>query len=134
MVPWSERSWPTTTVIANLELTNRFSVLTGKTINNKPLVDCTAAMIDTPNRYMKRQAVKTAMDKKVENTINKLCRQKNGDKFIALFDKSLINGYNGHLTSREAGSVGGQMIVPYEPLHSIEQTASHKAIKSPLRM
>ena len=50
---------------------------------------------------------------------------------------NLANGYNGHLTSREAGSVGGQMVkkaVPYEPLHSTEQTASHTAIKSPLRM
>ena len=30
---------------------------------------------------------------------------------------NLTNGYNGHLTSREAGSVGGQMVknsVPYE--------------------
>ena len=27
---------------------------------------------------------------------------------------NLTNGYNGHLTSREAGSVGGQMVNPYE--------------------
>ena len=25
---------------------------------------------------------------------------------------NLSNGYNGHLTSREAGSVGGQMVCP----------------------
>ena len=25
---------------------------------------------------------------------------------------NLTNGYNGHLTSREAGSVGGQMVFP----------------------
>ena len=39
---------------------------------------------------------------------------------------NLTNGYNGHLTSREAGSVGGLMvkrIVPYDSLHSIELTA-----------
>ena len=39
---------------------------------------------------------------------------------------NLTNGYNGHLTSREAGSVGGRWsrrIVPYELSHSIEQTA-----------
>ena len=50
---------------------------------------------------------------------------------------NLQNGYNGHLTSREAGSVGGQMVkkaVPYEPLHSTEQTAPHTANKLPLRM
>ena len=32
---------------------------------------------------------------------------------------NLTNGYNGHLTSREAGSVGGQMVkkmLPVEPM------------------
>jgi len=28
---------------------------------------------------------------------------------------NLTNGYNGHLTSREAGSVGGQMVKKYGP-------------------
>ena len=37
---------------------------------------------------------------------------------------NLQSGYNGHLTSREAGSVGGQMVkrrcVPYELQNSTE--------------
>ena len=31
---------------------------------------------------------------------------------------NLQNGYNGHLTSREAGSVGGQMVKNMMPLHT----------------
>ena len=37
---------------------------------------------------------------------------------------NLTNGYNGHLTSREAGSVGGQMVkkmIPVRPANSIRQ-------------
>ena len=35
---------------------------------------------------------------------------------------NLTNGYNGHLTSREAGSVGGQMVKNVCP----ERTAKHE--------
>ena len=31
---------------------------------------------------------------------------------------NLTNGYNGHLTSREAGSVGGQMVKKMWPVRS----------------
>lgn len=31
---------------------------------------------------------------------------------------NLTNGYNGHLTSREAGSVGGQMVKKMCPVHT----------------
>lgn len=31
---------------------------------------------------------------------------------------NLTNGYNGHLTSREAGSVGGQMVKKMEPIRN----------------
>ena len=31
---------------------------------------------------------------------------------------NLTNGYNGHLTSREAGSVGGQMVKKMEPVRT----------------
>ena len=33
---------------------------------------------------------------------------------------NLKNGYNGHLTSREAGSVGGQMVKHICPVRTIE--------------
>ena len=32
---------------------------------------------------------------------------------------NLTNGYNGHLTSREAGSVGGQMVKKITPVRSV---------------
>ena len=31
---------------------------------------------------------------------------------------NLTNGYNGHLTSREAGNVGGQMVKTMRPVHT----------------
>ena len=33
---------------------------------------------------------------------------------------NLQNGYNGHLTSREAGSVGGQMVKKMCPIRSVK--------------
>ena len=33
---------------------------------------------------------------------------------------NLTNGYNGHLTSREAGSVGGQMVKNMKPARTIK--------------
>ena len=33
---------------------------------------------------------------------------------------NLTNGYNGHLTSREAGSVGGQMVKKMKPVRSVK--------------
>ena len=33
---------------------------------------------------------------------------------------NLTNGYNGHLTSREAGSVGGQMVKKMTPTRSMK--------------
>ena len=32
---------------------------------------------------------------------------------------NLTNGYNGHLTSREAGSVGGQMVKTMYPIRNV---------------
>ena len=47
---------------------------------------------------------------------------------------NLTNGYNGHLTSREAGSVGGQMVkkmFPYEVRDLIGITVLHPVIFRP---
>lgn len=33
---------------------------------------------------------------------------------------NLTNGYNGHLTSREAGSVGGQMVKKMNTIRSVK--------------
>ena len=39
---------------------------------------------------------------------------------------NLTNGYNGHLTSREAGSVGGQMVKNKYPIRTMEFTRHNR--------
>ncbi len=39
---------------------------------------------------------------------------------------NLTNGYNGHLTSREAGSVGGQMVKNICPVRSLTFTRQNR--------
>ena len=39
---------------------------------------------------------------------------------------NLTNGYNGHLTSREAGSVGGQMVKKNCPIRTMEFTRHNR--------
>ena len=71
------------------ELTNRFAVYTGNMILDLPLQDCTAAVIDTLNRYMRKpEKIKPSKeDKRIEKVIQDLRNQSNGDKFSRLFDK-----------------------------------------------
>ena len=42
---------------------------------------------------------------------------------------NLTNGYNGHLTSREAGSVGGQMVKNKCPTRTFSYTRSNRTAK-----
>ncbi len=39
---------------------------------------------------------------------------------------NLTNGYNGHLTSREAGSVGGQMVKKMCPVRTVSFTRPNR--------
>ena len=39
---------------------------------------------------------------------------------------NLTNGYNGHLTSREAGSVGGQMVKKMAPIRTINYVRNNR--------
>ena len=39
---------------------------------------------------------------------------------------NLQNGYNGHLTSREAGSVGGQMVKKNCPMRTVKYTRNNR--------
>ena len=39
---------------------------------------------------------------------------------------NLKNGYNGHLTSREAGSVGGQMVKKMCPIQTAQYTRTNR--------
>ena len=75
------------------ELTSRFAVFTGNIIQDRPLMDCTAAIQDTLDRYMqKKSTTQSPLDKKADEIIAKLRAQKNGDKFSELFDSGLVNG------------------------------------------
>ena len=51
---------------------------------------------------------------------------------------NLTNGYNGHLTSREAGSVGGQMVKKMLPPSSrrqaaVRRTSAFRSVRIPHR-
>ncbi len=39
---------------------------------------------------------------------------------------NLTNGYNGHLTSREAGSIGGQMVKKMWPIRTVNYTRADR--------
>lgn len=74
------------------ELTNRFAVFTGNVILDRPLRDCTEAIRDTMNRYMRRPQSGTALDKKASEVIKGLRGQKNWEKFGKLFDEGVPDG------------------------------------------
>lgn len=80
------------------ELTNRFAVYTGNMILDLPLKDCTAAVIDTLNRYMRKlEKIKPSKeDKRFERVIQDLRSQSKGDKFSRLFDKGEMDGSTDH--------------------------------------
>ena len=42
---------------------------------------------------------------------------------------NLTNGYNGHLTSREAGSVGGQMVKKMKPIRTMNFDRNCRIVK-----
>lgn len=46
---------------------------------------------------------------------------------------NLKNGYNGDLTSREAGSVGGQMVKKICPIRTTERTYSRNLVNDKLK-
>lgn len=79
-------------------LTNRFAVFTGNAVQDIPLADCTAAVLTTLDKDMRRAekrkySAKRDGDKNIYNIISKLREQKNGEKFSALFDYGDITGY-----------------------------------------
>ena len=79
-------------------LTNRFAVFTGDVVPDVPISDCTAAVLTTLDKDMRRAEKKKYSpkrdgDKNIYNIISKLQEQKNGEKFSALFDYGDITGY-----------------------------------------
>lgn len=107
------------------ELTNRYAAFTGNVIIDQPLQDCTNALIDFLDKYMRKPQTKTAtakdtkpkettskeekksLDKKcktntgitdnlVDKTIANLRIRSNGDKFSRLFDNGEMDGCTDH--------------------------------------
>ena len=83
------------------DLTNRFAVYTGDAVCALPLRDCTAALLETLEKEMRRAGDRQDCGKKrpgkgketCENLIRQLLRQKNGEKFQKLFEEGDISGY-----------------------------------------
>ena len=90
----------------NLELyiggiTNRFAAFTGNIINDKPLRECTAAVLTTLDKNMRRKgkakySAKRDGDRTYFDIVCNLRKQKNGDKFKKLYDDGDISGYSSH--------------------------------------
>ena len=89
------------------ELTNRYAAYTGKVIVDAPLRDCTDAVIEVLNKYMRRPEKKATkaktgqtgnIDKRADNIIQALRSQKNGEKFSRLFDHGEMENCTDHST------------------------------------
>ena len=70
------------------------------------------------------------MSNKNSNSINIPQAREAMDKFkmqaASEVGVNLTNGYNGHLTSREAGSVGGQMVKKMCPVRTASYTRADR--------
>ena len=85
-------------------LTNRFAVYTENIVQDKPLRDCTNAVLVTLEKNMKRAQSRKktpelkALDVTAEgfDIICKLRKQKNGRKFRKLFDRGDFSDYGSH--------------------------------------
>ncbi len=80
-------------------LTNRFACYTGNVILDEPLKDCTQALLTTLDKDMrKRQSGMRRSGRKsgkrADQIIAALKKQRNGEKFIKLFDRGDISDYN----------------------------------------
>lgn len=82
-------------------ITNRFAVYTGNVIENEPLSECTSAILTTLDKDMRRKEKSKYSPKRDGNkedfdTVCNLRKQKNGDKFIKLYDRGDYSDYNSH--------------------------------------
>lgn len=84
------------------QLTNRYAAFTGRAIKDVPLTDCTSAVIDVLNEYMRKPKAKAKkreaadLEKRAENIIQALRSQKNGAKFSSLFDNGVWGDRTDH--------------------------------------
>lgn len=80
------------------EITNRYGTFTGNTINNLPIADCTQAVLTTLDKEMRKKpkakySAKRDGDRAVFDIVCDLRKQKNGEKFIRLYDKGDFSEY-----------------------------------------
>ncbi len=79
-------------------ITNRFAAYTGNIIEDKPLRECTAAVLTTLDKNMRKKAkanysTKRDGDRADFDIVCNLRKQKNGDKFIKLYDEGDFSDY-----------------------------------------
>lgn len=79
-------------------LTNRFATFTGNAVHDVPLCDCTEAVLTTLDKDMRRSqpknySAKRDGDRETFDIICNLRKQKNGAKFVKLFDKGDFSDY-----------------------------------------
>ena len=82
-------------------LTNRFAVFTDNIIADKPMRDCTAAVLTTLDKDMRKtEKVKYSAvrdgDRATFDIVCNLRKQKNGEKFIKLYDQGDYSDYGSH--------------------------------------
>lgn len=80
------------------DITNRYGTFTGNTINSLPIADCTQAVLTTLDKEMRKKpkakySAKRDGDSAVFDIVCDLRKQKNGDKFIRLYDKGDFSEY-----------------------------------------
>lgn len=80
-------------------ITNRFAVYTGNVIEDKPLRECTAAILTTLDKDMRRKpkvkySEKRDGSKADFDIVCNLRKQKNGEKFSKLYDSGDFSEYN----------------------------------------
>lgn len=80
-------------------ITNRFAVYTGNGIEDKPLRECTAAILTTLDKDMRRKpkvkySEKRDGSKADFDIVCNLRKQKNGEKFCKLYDNGDFSDYN----------------------------------------
>ena len=80
-------------------ITNRFAVYTGNVIEDKPLRECTAAILTTLDKDMRRKPKAKYSEKRDGSKADfdivcNLRKQKNGEKFSKLYDSGDFSEYN----------------------------------------
>lgn len=86
-------------------LTNRFATYSENAVNSLDIGDCTEAVLSLLENHMRRKKKRTAQGAGLERAgdegeafdiVCSLRKQRNGDKFITLYDKGDYSGYGSH--------------------------------------